>query len=867
MGQTNDQRPRNPSRPSLQIAAEPQWVAWRLTPPKKPGAKPGKVPINPHTGRKASTTDPATWGTFEQARARAASDDLAGVGFVFRAEGGLAGVDLDGCRDPATGQLEPWAADIVRRLDSYAEASPTGTGVHILARGSLPPGKRRKGKIEMYDRDRFFTVTGARLPEAPAEIHERGEVLAALHAELLAPPQPAPKASSAPAAEATAPTAPPLDDDELLTRARAAANGAKFSALWAGDTTGYDSPSEADAALCCLLAFWTAKDAGRMDAIFRSSGLYRAKWDEPRGASTYGAQTIASAIETTQDVYTGPTSPAAPGDGDRDNLATRLVALVLASGAELFHDADGETYASLPRHGHVETVRLKDGAFSLWLAAMTYRELGRAVSANVQADALRTLKAHALFEGPEQAVHVRVAPTETGLAIDRGDPGWTAILVTPAGWACVDRSLSVFRRPGGAQTLPVPVRGGSITELFPFLNCLDGDRPLLLAWLVASLRPQGPFPVLALVGEQGSAKSTTARVLRALVDPNKAPLRTLSRSDRDLMVSAIGSWVLGFDNVSSIPTWMSDALCCVSTGAGFGARTLYTDDAETVLTASRPIVLTGIEDYIGRSDLLDRALMVRVPIIPKGRRQDEQAFWRRFRAAEGRILGALLDAMAFGLRRLDSVRLLEMPRMADFARWATACEAGLGLPDGEVLRALRRSADESVQVAMEASPVGRALLDLVEARGLIELTATELLAALNERRGATPEPHGWPKAANALSGQIKRLAPNLRALGIEVEFDAGRAHANAPRRLRLRKEAGKIVHIVQTVQAATEGPIPPRAEGADLWTISGTTPSSATPGSSTASAGQEPPFPAHLDDVDDLDDLSAFLGDAGEEAA
>lgn len=844
-----------------ELKAAPQWVAWQRTPPKKSGGKLGKVPINPHTGRRASTTNSSTWGSYEQAVTRARYDGLAGVGFVFAADGDLVGVDLDGCRDPATGQLDDEAAALVARLDSYTEVSPSGTGVHVLVRGQLPPGRRRKGKVEMYDRERFFTVTGQQLPETPAGTEERTTVLAEIHAETFGPPptepDPSPPASSAPIAS--------LTDDELLSKAGAAANGRKFEALWGGDTTGYDSPSEADAALCCMLAFWTGKDAGRIDKLFRQSGLMRAKWDEKHGIDTYGARTIVSAISCTEEVYTGQAGPPASG-GEGESLATVLVGLVRNSGTELFHDADSDPYAGIPHDGHVEVLRLRDKVFSRWLAGLAYRELGKAVGAAAQADAQRALEAAATFDGRQQDVHVRIAACDDGIVVDRGDAAWSAIVVTASGWRLVDRPPVAFRRPRGMLELPAPARGTSLAALHPFLNCHDGDLPLLLAWLAAALRPSGPYPVLALIGEQGSAKSTTARVLRSLVDPNKAPLRNLSRCDRDLMISATSSWVLAFDNVSQIPAWLSDALCCVVTGSGFSSRELYSDDAETILTACRPIVLTGIEDFVSRSDLLDRALICRAPIIESSRRRDEETFWREFEAVRAGIFGSLLGAVACGLRRLPGVRLTELPRMADFARWATACEPGLGLQHGDVVRALRRSADEAVQVALEASPIARAIQALVEERGPTEMPATELLARLNERRGAQPEPHGWPKAPNALSGMLKRVAPNLRARGIAVELDARPRSAHSPRRIRLSKVGQETVHIVHTVQPEPEGAIPPQERPPGEWTIPWTIGEGHTEGSSTAPPGPEGPIGRRVDDVDGVDDPPAAFS-AGEAAA
>jgi hypothetical protein len=166
-----------------------------------------------------------------------------------------------------------------------------------------------------------------------------------------------------------------------------------------------------------------------------------------------------------------------------------------------------------------------------------------------------------------------------------------------------------FRRPAGMLPLPVPERGGSIEALRPFLNISNqNDFVLIVAWLLAPLRPTGPYPLLAISGEQGSAKTVLSKLLRALVDPNMAPVRALPREERELMIAANNGHLLAFDNVSGLSPWLSDALCRLASGGSFAVRRLYTDDEEVLFKAARPTLLNGIEDIIGKSDLADRAI-------------------------------------------------------------------------------------------------------------------------------------------------------------------------------------------------------------------------------------------------------------------
>ena len=194
-------------------------------------------------------------------------------------------------------------------------------------------------------------------------------------------------------------------------------------------------------------------------------------------------------------------------------------------------------------------------------------------------------------------------------------------------------------------------------------------------WLC--LRNRGPYPVIALSGEQGSAKSTFSAILRSLLDPNTAPLRALPREDRDLFIAASNGHVLAFDNVSGLPGWISDTLCRLATGGGFAVRQLYTDQDEVLFDAARPVILNGIEEIVTRPDLADRAVFLTLQPIPEEHRRPEQELWAAFEAERPRILGVLLDAVVVGLKRLPETRLEKLPRMADFALWATACETAL----------------------------------------------------------------------------------------------------------------------------------------------------------------------------------------------
>ncbi|RQG89522.1 hypothetical protein EA473_21900 [Natrarchaeobius chitinivorans] len=251
--------------------------------------------------------DDRTWTSLERALEYVATGAADGVGFVFTATDPLVGVDLDDCRDPEAGEpLEP-ASSIIEQLDSFTEVSPSGTGYHVLLEGDLPDGRNRHGSIEMYDQARFFTVTADHVDGTPTSINERQEALEEVHEEFVASEESGTAGTVDDESPNTEARDQPLEleDEDLLEKARSASNGEKFDRLWRGSTAGYDSQSEADMALCCLLAFWTGGDHARMDRLFRQSGLSREKWDEVHYAdgSTYGEKTIERAIDATDEFY------------------------------------------------------------------------------------------------------------------------------------------------------------------------------------------------------------------------------------------------------------------------------------------------------------------------------------------------------------------------------------------------------------------------------------------------------------------------------------------------------------------------------------------------------------------------------------
>jgi hypothetical protein len=492
-----------------------------------------------------------------------------------------------------------------------------------------------------------------------------------------------------------------------------------------------------------------------------------------------------------------------------------LVTLALEN-AQLFHDRQGEPYAMIHQAGHWETHHVRKRTFRLWLGKLWYDEWAAVQAQNIAGseeeqslgdflarawkapsapapqaqavrDAVTQLEALAVFEGDEQDVHVRLASVGNLIYLDLGDADWKAVEISKSGWGVVSEHGIRFVRAPGMLPLPEPKPGLPLSDLRRFINCADHDWPLIAAFIVGLFMPDGPYPVLNLNGEHGSAKTSSARRIRSLVDPYSPPDRGRPRNERDLAINAAWSWCLSFDNLGSIPDWLSDAFCRIATGGGFGARLLYTDDEERLFDSTRPIILNGIGNVATRGDLLDRSIVVNLPRIEAV--LDTETLSVEWERAWPALLGACLDAVSTALARREQVTLPELPRMADFARWATAAEPGLGLADGEFLNAYLRNRDEAQQIVVEAEPVALAIVELMAEGDAWSGTTTELFEALTSTVSEiTAKSQAWPKAPSALGLRLRQIAPDLRSVGLDISFASRHGRARTVTVTRLRKD-------------------------------------------------------------------------------
>jgi hypothetical protein len=479
----------------------------------------------------------------------------------------------------------------------------------------------------------------------------------------------------------------------------------------------------------------------------------------------------------------------------------------------LFAGTDEHAYVALEVAGHRETWPVNSSGFRRWLRQRFFDETGGAPNSEAMTVAIATFEARAFSAARDlgrREIYLRVARIGDEIWIDLCNDSWSAINVTSRGWEIVEVPPVHFRRTKGMRALPNPTkpqpnpkydqhcspaeahrraRMRVVRRLRRLLNLRKGREGkrtfvLVVAWLLAALSGRKPYPVLVLAGEHGTAKTSFLRFMRALIDPHAADIRSAPRDEDALQIAAGNSFVQAYDNLSSMPPWMSDALCRLSTGAAYSKRTLYTDREEELIVAARPVALNGIEDVVSRPDLADRTVFVSLEPIRAEKRLTEAAFNKAVADVAAAALGMLLDLLSEGLRNESTVQLAELPRMADFALWSTACETAVWAP-GTFMASYTANREGATETIIEQQPVAFAVTRLMAKRKKWTGTMTELLAALgNVMQDRVVRSKSWPSVAHHLSGRLRRAQPSLRAVGIDIEIQ--RADHAAPRTVTIR---------------------------------------------------------------------------------
>jgi len=468
-------------------------------------------------------------------------------------------------------------------------------------------------------------------------------------------------------------------------------------------------------------------------------------------------------------------------DGDSGNASVVAdtknktpVELILrnAESAQFFKTEQGKLCAAVPVNGRTEHLRIGSKPFELWLTHGFYIEHKRIPPKEAIHAAITQLEAKAMFEGPEATLFVRVAEHQGSCFIDLANDARQVVQVDQSGWRIIDDPPVAFWRPNALEPLPEPKRGGSLDPLHPLVNLSsDADWLIFVALLTSYFRHSGPFPLMVLLGEQGCAKSTTARIVKRLIDPNAVPLKSQPRNIEDGAIAAQNTWVMVMDNISRLPSWLSDWLCVLSTGGGISKRELYANEGETIIGFKRPVVLNGITEIVERGDLADRCVFLHLPVIPEDKRRSEADVNAAIELALPGALGALLDVIVAALKLLPGIKPPRLPRMADFGLWGEAVGQAMGKPPGEFIAVYAGNRKDATSVILDVDPVAVQIQALMKSQDHWEGTCTALLKALAKLGGDDLKRQtDWPKTAKGLRERLKRLAPALRSNGFDFTF-------------------------------------------------------------------------------------------------
>jgi putative DNA primase/helicase len=457
---------------------------------------------------------------------------------------------------------------------------------------------------------------------------------------------------------------------------------------------------------------------------------------------------------------------------------------------QFFYDPNNVPWARVligGQNGHYEHMEVKGETFKTLVTKRLRDDMGGMprpswVNSTIQECVGMALWGEGEVPAQKHTMHLRTAGHNNAIYIDLGDERWRIVKITSSGWSVISNEVAPvrFRRPQGMLPLPVPLQvqtsglsvGGVAVKspakflqfLFNFVNVKPQDRILVLSWLIAAFRPSGPYPILAFHGQQGSAKTSSQKLLKSLIDPSVAPLRSAPRNEHDLMISAKQSYVLGFDNFSKIDQQLSDALCRLVTGGGFATRKLRTDDTQMIFDATRTIMLNGISDVAERGDLMERMLSIQCPPLTDGKRETERNLERRFRRYYPFFLGALCSVVSKTMAAY-SVKIRTSNRMQDFTSWAIAAEEALGYKNGEFLKAYRANQEELRYNALETPIIAQLLEWRSQSNMTRDWTGTpkDLLQLIYFKRGGnssvTPE---------KLRRELDRAEPALRSVGIFI---------------------------------------------------------------------------------------------------
>ncbi len=456
-------------------------------------------------------------------------------------------------------------------------------------------------------------------------------------------------------------------------------------------------------------------------------------------------------------------------DFEKEPKQDELLIRIAIKQCKFFHDDQGEAYARVKVKTHIEIWNLTSGGFKDWIAHQLWIQHKKGLVKSSYDAALIALRGMAIYEGSSEEVFLRVAQIKNIIYIDMCDKKWRAIRIDKHGWGLIGTSPVAFIRSKNMRSLQEPSKQGNINLLRKHINIQEKDFILVVSWLLMSMQAgTGAYPMMVLRGSAGCGKTTTSRMLRELIDPNKAGLLSKPKTD-ELRVIGVNNHVLAFDNLSGISSNQSDALCKISTGDNQTIRKLYTTNDEFTVSLKKPIILNGIDEIAKRSDLVSRS--IKIELIKLEESKSESFVWDTFIKDAPLILGALLDGLTVGLKNIDNIKVNSLLRMGDFCKFSSAASFAYKWREGVFMSAYQKNIEQSYIDAIESSIFATALIEMFEYTDEFKGTPKELLDLLSysyvdDKLKNTSK---WIKTPKGVTEQLSRYEDALKILGITID--------------------------------------------------------------------------------------------------
>jgi hypothetical protein len=772
----------------------------------------GEKPKVPHAigGYKLQWSIPANWINFIDAK-KAYMDGLKlpdghkckfeGLGYFISREKDakldVYAVDLDKCLNKETGEIAPWAKDLLTQLDSYSEVSPSGTGVHVFVKGMLPEGSKNtndqmkdKNRVEVFTNKHHITITGNRLEEYPSTIEDRSHTIEAIYNEVLE----VKAAKKKEIKQDKVKKSRVIYDGEAEAKKKYVAAAIEDEISILASTSEGSRNKQLNESAFSIGQFVGAHLIGRHEAERALSRAARScNMDEAKDGIE---ATIKSGLDAgEQNPRKIPDNPLpeqktlpemkiveekikiSPAlieseSPKKEAIANVLVKLAIKNSFELWHTVNNDAYITVPVNNHKEHYKLssKSRAIRIWLGRVGSDYMDKTVGGSTIKDVINVLEGKAIYDGKEYELHIRKAQYDNKIYVDMGDAAWTVIEISKDGWKIIKECDVKFKRSKNMLPLPMPERGGEIDDLKDLINATNEENWILtLAWLTQAFWCRGPYAHLYLRGPQGTMKSYIMKILKTISDPSAAIKRNLTNSEQDTAIALGSESITCFDNLSGIIDRLADLFCIASTGGVSAKRALYTDDEESVIRMKCAILMNGIDDLGQRGDLLDRTIVL--DLEKAAFRKTEKEIDAEIEEKKSKLLGALLDMTAQGLENIDSIELEDPPRMADFASWACACLDGAAKRFMEIYTESRTNS--SIDLA-DLNRLPSAIYSFVRNRPdkMWKGSASLLLADINHYAGIRPgyELEGWPTTPDKMGSELRRFSPSLETKGIFTTY-------------------------------------------------------------------------------------------------